>query len=70
MNSTDQQKLLKAGFTIIRKSESGITYRKILIIAKTHVFPNWFHYTTPFSSKSQRRTYMDKLLKSNLIIED
>jgi len=70
MNIKDQQKCLDAGFTIIREIESGLTYRQILIIAKTIDKPCWFHYTVPFSTLKQRRIYMDKLLKSNNIIED
>lgn len=70
MNATNQLKCLLKGFTIIRETESGITYRKILITCKTLSKPNWHNYTVPFSSLKQRRIYMDKLLKSNHIIED
>jgi len=65
MNQKDQLKVLKAGFTIIRKEESALKIKY-----KCDDDHNWKTLSSGYASKAAMQREMDQLLKSSNIIED
>ena len=66
LHSRDEQKVLKAGFTIIREDLTSL-----VIKYKDKTTPNWHNWESGFRSKAELRRRMDSLLKSfEKIIED
>jgi hypothetical protein len=77
MNATDQLKLIKDGYTIIRERD----YQRCLvktsgpntlyfIVAKGPGGHEWYQYEGPYPSKAARRRRMKGLLKDKKFIED
>lgn len=65
INLRDTQKLLNAGFTILREDRE-----RIAIKCKTAKQPEWHTLKKDFASKAAMRREMDKLLEISTIIED
>lgn len=65
LNSRDVQKLLQAGFTIIREDRE-----RLAIKCKTKNHREWHTFDKGFTSKAAMRRSMDLLLIKNKIIED
>lgn len=65
LNSRDVQKILKAGFTIIRGDQ-----HRIAIKCKTLKQPEWHTFKNGFPSKAAMRREMDSLLTISTVIED
>lgn len=65
LNSKDVQKILKAGFTIIREDRE-----RIAIKCKTEKQAEWHILKNGFTSKAAMRREMDSLLNRSTIIED
>lgn len=66
LHSRDVQKLLNAGFTIIRADNDNL---KIKHKCKDH--PDWTTFEKDFKSKAELRRKMDVLLKEcDSVIED
>lgn len=61
----DVQKLLNAGFVIIREDTHNLKIK-----CKTKEKPNWVNFDKNFKSKVEVRREMDTMLKMQLIIED
>ena len=74
MNRTDQQKVLDAGFIIIRPRDISPISRQDLrgheIWARTHERSTWFKYAGPFPTKTERDRFKKNLLKRLEVIED
>lgn len=67
MNATDQAKLCKAGYTILRRMDYPSPCIKFKSEANPH---NWKKYGDYYPSKAERDRSMKRLLQSNDIIED
>lgn len=65
LNSRDVQKILKAGFTIIREDR-----HRLAIKCKTAKQAEWHTLEKDFVSKAAMRRRMDEMLKDYNIIED
>ena len=65
INLRDTQKLLNAGFTILREDRE-----RIAIKCKTAKQPEWHTLKKDFASKAAMRRAMDVLLKKSNFIED
>lgn len=65
LNSRDVQKILTAGFTIIREDRE-----RLAIKCKTEKHREWHTLKKDFPSKAAMRREMDKLLEISNIIED
>ncbi|REC47851.1 MULTISPECIES: hypothetical protein [Chryseobacterium] len=65
LHSRDVQKLLKAGFIIIRAENSNLRIKR-----KTLKSPEWKTIHKGFESKAALRRKMDELLQLSTIIED
>jgi hypothetical protein len=65
LNSRDVQKILKAGFTIIREDRE-----RLLIKCKTEERNEWYTWEKNFKSKTEMRRRMDSYLKYDKVIED
>ena len=65
LNSRDVQKILKAGFTIIREDR-----QRLAIKCKTAKQAEWHTLKKDFASKAAMRRRMDELLISSKVIED
>lgn len=65
LNLRDVQKILTAGFTIIREDRE-----RIVIKCKTEKQREWHTLKKDFPSKAAMRREMDKLLEISTIIED
>ena len=65
INLRDTQKLLNAGFTILREDRE-----RIAIKCKTKNHREWHTFDKGFTSKVAIRRAMDVLLKKSKIIED
>lgn len=70
MNATDQIKVLKKGFTIIRERDSAPGIPIPSIYAKTLDQFEWHIFKSGFPSKASRHRATIELLKNQLIIED
>lgn len=67
MNATDQAKLCKAGYVILRRMD----YPKAHIKFKSDVNPySWKRYGDNYSSKAERDRSMKRLLQDEKIVED
>ena len=67
MNASDQAKIAKAGYTIIRRQDSIFPVIKF----KSKVNPcNWHVLKETFKSKAERDRYVKRLLTQDDIIED
>jgi len=64
MNNRDHNKLMQAGFTIIRADSSSMTVKE-----KT-AGHSWKKLRGPFETKAALKKEMEMLLKFNLIVED
>lgn len=78
MNATDQGKILDAGFVIIRQYDRPVTTQTLtgtqtttqwVLRAKTKERREW-HQIGVYTSQTQRRKFMDVLLKGPLTVED
>ena len=65
LHSRDVQKILKAGFFIIRED-----IQRLAIKRKTAQQPEWHTLKKDFPSKAAMRRAMDELLISSKVIED
>ena len=65
MTAKDQLKLLKAGFTIIRKEETAMKIK-----FKTKEYREWRTLSGGYTSKASLQKEMDRLLESSDIVED
>ena len=65
LNSRDVQKILKAGFFIIREDRQRLAIKR-----KTEKKPEWHTLKKDFPSKAAMRRAMDELLISSKVIED
>lgn len=65
LQSRDVQKILKAGFTIIREDRE-----RLAIKCKTEKQREWHTWDKGFTSKAAIRRAMDVLLKESNFIED
>lgn len=65
MTQRDQLKVIRAGFTIIRRDEHNL---KIKMKNKEH--SNWVTLYNGFASKAALNRKMNELLELNLMIED
>ena len=65
INLRDTQKLLQAGFTILREDRN-----RTAIKCKTAKQPEWHTLNKDFASKAAMRREMDKLLTLSTVIED
>ena len=65
LNSRDVQKILKAGFTIIREDR-----HRLAIKCKTAKQAEWHTFEKDFPSMAAMRRRMDEILKDSKIIED
>ena len=65
LHSRDVQKILKAGFFIIREDKE-----KLAIKRKTADQPDWHILKNGFRSKAAMRRGVDELLVSSKVIED
>lgn len=75
MDATNQQKLLNAGFTIIRADEANLKIKcKTSGQREWHNIPNDPIYFTPLQyppkSKASLRRAMDSLLELDFMVED
>jgi hypothetical protein len=73
MTATDQQKVLKAGFTIIRKREfirKGARPKRFEIFQKTPERHEWHSREWLFSGVTERDTKVKQLLNDPKIVED
>ena len=66
MNNTDHQKLIKAGYTLLRKDDQPT----IRIKVKSAITLEWQTFETGFASKAARDRRMAELLKSTTTLED
>lgn len=67
MNATDQKKLSKAGYFILRRSDYPHPHIKF----KSEANPDsWRRYGDNYPSKAKRDRSMNRLLKNDKIIED
>jgi hypothetical protein len=66
MDATNQQKLLDAGFTIIRKEDQPT----IRVKYKNATQREWKTLESNFQSKASRDRYVDMLLKNRMTVED
>ncbi len=67
MNATDQTKLCKAGYTILRR----YNYPEVGLKFKSDVNPHhWRNFTEKFQSKAARDRFAKTLLMDKKIIED
>lgn len=72
MNATDQQKVLNAGFTIIRDEvlhKGGSKYQG-KIKAKTKVRREWFTLEKDFKTRSALISRMNELLQDPFVVKD
>jgi len=67
MNATDQAKLCKAGYIILRRMDYPSPHIKIKSKANPH---SWKRCGDYYPSKAERDRSMKRLLESNDIIED
>lgn len=65
LNSRDVQKILNAGFTIIRADDQSLRIKR-----KNGERREWHTWEKDFKSKAELRRRMDAYLKFNTIIED
>ena len=65
MNARDQQKILAAGFTIIRADEANLKIK-----AKTLERPEWHTYEKGFKSKAELNRRIQQLRDRWNIVED
>ncbi|QFG53664.1 hypothetical protein [Chryseobacterium sp.] len=65
LHTRDVQKILKAGFTIIREDRE-----RLAIKCKTATRREWHTLQKDFASKAAMRREMDQLLTISTIIED
>lgn len=72
MTATDQQKVLKAGFTIIRKRDftRKNKSKKFEIFQKTPKRTEWHSMDWLFTGVTERDTRIKQLLKDPKIVED
>lgn len=79
MTQKDRMKLLDAGFTVIRKSETATypdgygnepVYKDICIKGVTAAQHNWFTLEKWFASRTARDKRMAELLKDKKTIEE
>lgn len=66
MNSKDQNKLLKAGYTILRRDD----HPTVRIKEKSQETQEWQTYEKDFKSKASRDRRMEELLEYVTILED
>ncbi|QIX60899.1 hypothetical protein HER32_06785 [Hymenobacter sp. BT18] len=71
MHTSDQHKLLKSGFTIIRAGENqqGFGYN-YFIKAKQGLRREWYQLESNFPSKAARDRRIKELLKNDKTVED
>ncbi len=69
MNATDQQKLVAAGFTIIRK-EDHVGVKLMRIKTKSNGGHEWKTLEKGFPTKAALQRRMNELLKDRMVIED
>ena len=67
MNASDQAKLAKAGYTIIRRQDSVLPLIKFKSSANPY---SWHILKETFKSKAERDRYAKRLLTQDDIIED
>ena len=67
MNATDQAKLCKAGYTILRRMDYPSPCRKFKSEANPH---SWKRYVDYYPSNAERYRSRNRLLQINDIIED
>lgn len=65
LHSRDVQKILKAGFFIIREDLHNLAIKR-----KTAEQPDWRIFKNGYTSKAALRRAMDELLISSKVIED
>lgn len=73
MSNNDHQKVLAAGFTIIRERDHygiGGKPSALHIYAKTKQQPEWHMHERDFKSKAARTRRMQELLNESKIIQD
>lgn len=79
MTQKDRMKLLEAGFTVIRKSETVTypdgygnepVYKDICIKGVTPTQHNWVTLEKGFASRTARDKHMAELLRDRKIIEE
>ncbi len=66
MNSTDQQKLIIAGYTLLRRDDTPAPRIKI----RSALNFEWQTFEKNFASKAARDRRMNELLKLSTTIED
>lgn len=66
MNSTDQKKLIIAGYTLIRKDDTPAPRIKI----RSAISFEWQTLEKDFASKAARDRRMEALLQSSTTLED